>query len=267
MSYYNSMQVSVVRRIAEGLQAQASYTFAKSIDTGGGLFSEEASNAAVGVEIPDNIFNERGLSNFDIRHSVVVNLLYEIPAGKNLRGVAGQLLGGWGVGTIGTFANGVPFTVENSANRSQNKLSGASFADRPNLLAGASTNPTSGVSRGCTGVPAGAPVGTPTLYFDPCSFVPQPLGTFGNLGRNTLIGPGVASVDFSVMKRFRFTEQKNLQFRAECFNIANHPNFQAPSTTTRQVFNLAGQLSSSAGVLTATTTSSRQIQLGLKFIF
>src|SRR5207244_6602609 len=203
----------------------------------------------------------------DIRHSVVLNLLYELPFGRNLHGVAKQLLDGWGIGSIGTFAGGVPFTVENSGNRAQNKLSGASFADRPNLVTGASTNPTSGTSRGCTGVAAGTPVGTPTLYFDPCAFVPQPLGTFGNLGRNTLIGPGIASVDFSVMKRFPITEQKNLQFRAECFNIANHPNFQAPSTTTRQIFNLAGQLSSSAGVLTATTTSSRQIQFGLKFIF
>src|SRR5260370_30858499 len=122
MSYYSSLQVSAVCRLAEGLQAQASYTFAKSIDTGGGLFSEEASNAAVGVEIPDNIFNERGLSNFDIRHSVVLNLLYEIPAGKNLRGVSGQVFRGWGISTIRTFPNGLPFTVENSANRSQNKL-------------------------------------------------------------------------------------------------------------------------------------------------
>src|SRR5262249_8248317 len=94
MSYYNSLQVSAVRRISEGLQAQLSYTFAKSIDTGGGLFSEEASNAAVGVEIPDNIFNERGLSNFDIRHSMVLNVLYEILVGKNLHGVAGRLLRG-----------------------------------------------------------------------------------------------------------------------------------------------------------------------------
>jgi hypothetical protein len=267
VSYYNSLQFSAVRRVTEGLQAQVSYTFAKSIDSGGGLFSEEASNAAVGVEIPDNIFNERGLSNFDIRHSVVLNLLYEIPTRKNLRGIAGQMLRGWAIGSIGTFANGVPFTVENSANRSQNKLSGASFADRPNLVPGASTNPTSGVSRGCAGVAAGTRVGTSILYFDPCAFFPQTLGTFGNLGRNTLIGPGITEVDFSVMKRFPITEQKNLQFRAECFNLANHPNFQAPSTTTRQIFNMAGQLSSSAGVLTATTTSSRQIQFGLKFIF
>ena len=267
LSYYNSMQVSLVRRSGSGLQWQASYTFSRAIDMSGGLFSEEASNAAVGAEIPDNLFNERGLANFDIRHSVVLNALYELPFGKSLHGASRQILTGWGVGSIGTFTSGVPFTVENSANRSQNKLSGASFSDRPNLVAGASTNPTSGVSRGCAGVPAGTPVGTPTLYFDPCAFVPQPLGTFGNLGRNTLIGPGIASVDFSVTKNFPFSEQKNLQFRAECFNIANHPNFQAPSITTRQIFNLAGQLSSTAGVLTATTTSSRQIQFALKFTF
>ena len=267
MSYYNSMQVSVVRRGSNGLQAQASYTFSKSIDTGSGLFSEEASNSAVGVENPDNIFNERGLSNFDIRHNLILNVLYELPFGGNLHGVARQLAHGWGLGSIVTLAGGVPFTVENSGNRSQNKLSGASFSDRPDLVAGASNNPTSGVSRGCAGVAAGAPVGTPTLYFDPCAFVPQPLGRFGNLGRNTLIGPGVTEFDLSVVKHFKITEVKNLQFRAECFNLANHPNFQAPSTTTRQIFNLAGQLSSTAGVLTQTTTSSRQIQFALKLVF
>ncbi|MGI8743920.1 MAG: TonB-dependent receptor domain-containing protein [Bryobacteraceae bacterium] len=267
MSYYNSMQLSVVRRSSNGLQAQASYTFSRSIDTGGGLFSEEASNAAVGVQNPDNIFGEKGLSNFDIRHNLVLNALYELPFGRSLTGFGRQLVQGWGVGSIVTLASGVPFTVENSGNRSQSKLSGASFADRPDLAPGASNNPTSGVSRGCAGVAAGTPVGTPTLYFDPCAFVPQPLGRFGNLGRNTLIGPGVTELDVSVVKHFRVTETKDLQFRAECFNVANHPNFQAPSTTTRQIFNLAGQLSSTAGVLTQTTTSSRQIQFALKLLF
>ncbi len=267
LSYYNSMQVSVVRRSSHGLQTQASYTFSRSIDMSGGLFSEEASNAAVGAEIPDRLFNEKGLSNFDVRHIVVLNALYELPFGKNLHGAARELAGGWGLGAIATFSSGVPFTVENSANRSQNKLSGASLADRPNLVTGASNNPTSGVSRGCAGVPSGTPVGSPDRYFDPCAFVPQPLGTFGNLGRNTLIGPGIAEVDFSVIKDFRITEEKSLQFRAETFNLANHPNFQAPSNTTRQIFNLAGQLSQTAGVLTATTTASRQIQFALKLVF
>ena len=113
-------------------------------------------------------------------------------------------------------------------------------------------------------------MGTPTLYFDPCAFVPQALGTFGNLGRNTLIGPGVAEADFSVSKNFVIREGKDLQFRAECFNLANHPNFQAPSTTYRRIFDGSAQgalVSSAVGALTATTTSSRQIQFGLKLVF
>ncbi len=270
LSYYDSLQLSFVRRSASGLQLQGSYTFSKSIDMSGGLFSEEASNSSVAAEIPDNLFNERGLSNFDIRQNAVFNLLYELPFGHNLHGVGKQIVHGWSVGAIATFAAGVPFTVENSANRSQNKLSGASFADRPNLAPGASTNPTSGVSRGCSGIAAGTPVGTPTLYFDPCAFVPQPLGTFGNLGRNTLIGPGITEYDASVSKNFAVRENINLQLRVEGFNLANHPNFQAPGTNYRRIFDGSAQgalVSSAVGVLTATTTNSRQIQFGLKLVF
>jgi hypothetical protein len=274
LSYYNSLQIAAGRRSANGLQVQGSYTYSKSIDMSGGLFSEEADNSAVGAEIPDNLFNERGLSNFDIRHNAIINLLYELPFGKNLHGVSRQLLAGWGVGMIGTFAGGVPFTVENSANRSQNKLSGASFADRPNLVAGASTNPTHGISAGCTfgggtKIAPGTPIGTPTLYFDPCAFTPQALGTFGNLGRNTLIGPGITDVDFAASKHFRVTEGKEILFRAEFFNLMNHPNFEGPTLSFRRIFGGGTQpaLSSSAGLLSNTTTKSRQIQFGLKFIF
>ncbi len=271
LSYYNALEVSVSRRFTSGLQVQGSYTYSKSIDTGGGLFSEEADNAAVGIEIPDRPFNEKGLSNFDIRHRAVINFVYELPFGKNLQGFARQALNGWKVGSIATFATGVPFTVENSANangRSQNQATGANFSDRPNLAPGASNNPTHGVSS-CPGFPAGTPVGTPTLFFDPCAFTPQPLGTFGNLGRNTLIGPGFSDVDFLVNKHFRMGERRELQFRTEFFNILNHPNFAAPSVDTRQIF--GGGLNpapfGNAGQLVRTTTTSRQIQLGLKFVF
>ena len=281
-SYYNSLQVLVSRRFARGLQVHGTYTYSRSIDTSAGLFSEEADNAATGIQIPDRPFNERGLSNFDIRHRAVFNFLYELPFGKNLQGFARQALDGWEIGSIATFATGVPFTVENRANRSQNGAVGANFSDRPNLVSGASNNPTHGVSRGCARLPAGTPVGTPTLYFDPCAFTPQVLGTFGNLGRNTLIGPGFSDVDFLVNKHFRRTERSELQFRAEFFNILNRPNFQAPTVETRRIF--AGDStspivtdpptpprfpapSSSAGHLLRTTTTSRQIQFGLKFVF
>jgi hypothetical protein len=271
LSYYNALQVLVSRRFTSGLQVQGSYTYSKSIDTSAGLFSEEANNAPTAVEIPDRIFNDKGQSNFDVRHSAVINLLYELPFGKNLQGFARQVLKGWELGGIMTFSSGVPFSVVNSENVSRNLATQANFADRPNLVPGASNNPTHGVSIGnCsfpnpsgppTTIKAGTPVGTPTLFFDPCAFAPQPLGTFGNLGRNTLIGPGLSDVDFLVSKHFRMGEQRELQFRAEFFNVLNHPNFEAPSV------NLTAILSASAGGLTKTTTTSRQIQFGLKFIF
>ena len=275
LSWYDSMQVSVLRRFSGGLQVQAAYTWSKSLDTSSGLFSEEADNAATGVEIPDNIRNEKGLSNFDVRHNAIINVLYELPFGKSLRGVSGQLLSGWQIGGIGTFAAGVPFTVENSANRSQNQATGSNFSDRPNLVTGASNNPTHGVSAGCTfgtgtsaiTVAAGTLVGTPSHWFDPCAFVPQPLGTFGNLGRNTLIGPGRSTIDFLVNKHFRISEKRELQFRTEVFNILNHPNFEAPNINFRRIFDGSGNLLPTFGQLTNTTSTSRQIQFGLKFIF
>jgi hypothetical protein len=108
-------------------------------------------------------------------------------------------------------------------------------------------------------------VGTPDRYFDPCSFEPQPLGFFGNLGRNTLIGPGLAQIDLTVNKNFQIQEGRELQFRAEFFNLANRPNFATPNGL--GLFDNSGRLSSSAGIITETTTSSRQIQFGLKYTF
>src|SRR5262249_10910733 len=152
----------VLKRLSSGLQVQGTYTWSKSLDTSAGLFSEEADNAATGVMIPDNVRNEKGRSNFDVRHNSVINVLYELPFGKSLKGAGRQLFSGWQIGGIGTSATGVPFTVENSGNRSQNKATGSNFSDRPNL-AGPSNNPTHGASTGCTignlVFPAGTPVG------------------------------------------------------------------------------------------------------------
>jgi hypothetical protein len=270
-STYNGLQLSVNRRFANGFQAQGSYTFAKSIDTTGGLFSEEASNAATGAQNPDNFLSEKGLSNFDVRHSATINFNYEIPFGKNLSGVARQLGSGWEIGSIITLATGVPFTVENSGNRSRNQASGADFSDRPNLAPGYTNNPTTGTSKGCTfgarTIATGAQLGTPDLWFDPCAFIPQELGTFGNLGRNTVIGPGLSTLDAVVNKHFRMGEVRELQFRSEFFNLFNHVNLAPPNATTRRIFDTNGRLVGNPGQITQTTTPSRQIQFGLKYVF
>ena len=268
-STYNALQLSVRHRMSHGMQVQGVYTFGRSIDTSAGLFSTEASNSPTSAHISDRITNDKGLSNFDIRHNAVINLNYELPFAKNLSGVWGQVLAGWEVGGIATLTKGVPFTVENSANRSRNLATGNSFSDRPDLAPGATNNPNSGVSKGCafdiTGFPAGTRLGTPDHYFDPCSFVPQPLGFFGNLGRNTVIGPGIGEFDFLVSKHFQINEAGELQFRAEFFNVLNRPNFTTPEG--RQIFDNNGRLNASAGTITQTTTSSRQIQFGLKYTF
>jgi len=272
-STYNGLQVSVSRRFSQGFQLQGVYTFARSIDTSSGLFSEEAQNAATGAQIPDNLFNEKALSNFDIRHSAILNFNYELPFGRDLTGVARHIVEGWEVGGITTLSGGVPLTVENSGNRSRDLASGADFADRPNLAPGASNNPTSGTSAGCTfgttSIAAGRKLGTPDRWFDPCAFVPQPLGTFGNLGRNTVIGPGTATFDFLVNKHFRISEGRELQFRAEFFNLFNRVNLAPPLLATRRIFDNAaiGRLVGSAGAIQQTTTTSRQIQFGLKYVF
>ena len=271
VSYYDSLQVSVARAMTKGLQVQGVYTWAKSIDTSGGLFSEEADNAATGLAQPYNLFADKGLSNFDIRHNVVMNMIYTLPFGQNASGAMAHVLKGWQVGSIAKLQGGVPFTVENSFNRSQNKLSGANFADRPNLV-GPTSNHTSGTSAGCTigttVVPAGTPIGTVAHWFAPCMCAPQPLGTFGNAQRNSTIGPGFLDWDFMLGKNTSFGERKELQFRAEFFNLLNHPDFEAPTKVFRQIFDSAGNLSPTFGQLNAPTTmSSRQIQFGLKFLF
>ena len=152
----------------------------------------------------------------------------------------------------------------------KNGAAGADFADRPNLAPGASNNPSSGTSAGCsfgtTAVAAGTRLGTPDNWFDPCAFAPQPLGTFGNLGRNTVSGPGVATFDFLVNKHFRIKEGRELSFRAEFFNLFNRVNLAPQGLNTRRIFDNTGRLVASGNV-TKTTSTSRQIQFGLKYVF
>ena len=121
--------------------------------------------------------------------------------------------------------------------------------ERPDLCPGASNNPI---------------LGSPTQYFNPSAFCLQAAGYYGDLGRNTLIGPGLLMINPSLAKQFAVTERAKLQFRAEFFNILNHPNFSIPSA--RTVFTNSGPVAS-AGLITTTTTSSRQIQFGMKLTF
>ena len=106
-------------------------------------------------------------------------------------------------------------------------------------------------------------VGKPDQWFDPRAFVLPPQGTFGNAARGSLRGPGLFNVDTSFLKKIRISEGLNLQFRAEAFNVLNHPNFAYPN----EVVFAGNNYSSSGGVITNTATTSRQIQFALKLLF
>jgi hypothetical protein len=156
------------------------------------------------------------------------------------------LLGGWEVNGIATFLSGFPFTPQSGSNRSGD--GDTRNPDRPSL------NPD------FTGPVV---LGKQSRWFDANAFVLPAPGTWGNLGRGVYRGPGLAAVDLSLFKNIALSERGALQFRAECFNVANRANFGTPNPV---VFS-GGAVSPSAGLINNTVTTSRQFQFGLKLIF
>jgi len=256
-AHYNALQVTLKRKSSSGLQYQTFYTYSKSIDTKSTLAGGESRQEPNTVLDFMNPRRDRGRSSFDARHNLVLTTTYPFPFRFQQKAVQ-VILGGWTANGIGTFRSGEPFTGRVGNNRSAN---GDRWApDRPNLNPGFSNNPTSGVTAGCSGVPAGQKLGTPDLWFDPCAFSRPAPGTYGNLGRNTMTGPEFFNVDFSADKVFKPSDRINVQFRAEVFNILNQAHFWIPG------FNV---FSGSAGHITRLVSSpgGRLTQFGLKVMF
>ncbi|MGH9786822.1 MAG: hypothetical protein ACRD88_21850, partial [Terriglobia bacterium] len=268
-SYYQSLQINLVRRFSRGLQYQASYTWARSIDTQTANFAGVPQGLNdLPVQDPDNLRADRGLSAMDIRHNLTVNVTYDLPFGAGLSGAGKHLLAGWQINVMPSLRTGFAFTASTAIDRSGDGQAGA--GDRPNLAPGGSNNPTSGTTTGCPGVPSGQ-LQTVERYYDPCAFVLPDQGTYGNLGANTIIGPGFVNFDLALHKTFDFTERVNLQFRGEFFNLFNTPNF---GDFARSIFRSATGgpggtplYNGSAGRILATINTSRQIQFGLKLSF
>ena len=259
---YNALQITLRRRSVSGLQYQVFYTYSKSIDTKSSLAGGETRQEPNTVLDFNNPGRDRGLSSFDARHNVVPTITYPFPFRFQNKAL-GMIAGGWTVNGIGTFRTGEPFTGRVGSNVSNN--GDRWFPDRPNLNPGFSNNPTSGVTPadckvGKVTIPAGTPLGTPDLWYDPCAFSKPAAGTYGNLGRNTMTGPQLFNVDFSADKTFKLTEALNLQFRAELFNLLDEAHFYEPG------FNV---FSGSAGSITKSIRSpdGRLVQFGLKVAF
>jgi hypothetical protein len=254
LSSYNALQVDVNHRFSHGFQLRGVYTYSKSLDDGGTLNTSVGTNTPAFVMFPLNSKIDWGLSPFDVRQLAVLNGMYELPFGKGKRflGTTGsitrRLVSGWSIGGVATMQSGFPFTPQLGFNPSNN---------------GDTRNPV----RPSWNPAFSGPVilGRVNQYFDPNAFAVPVNGTYGNVGRDVLAGPGLATVDVSLLKNTAVREHLNLQFRAEFFNVLNRTNFSTPNPV---VFasNSSAPVST-AGVISATSTTSRQIQLGLKLMW
>jgi hypothetical protein len=251
-SSYNALQVDVTHRISQGLEFRGNYTWSKNLDINSGLTGAQSNNQAQMVLDRNDLRRDWGPSALNATSQSSLSASYELPFGHSQRWlndvsrVESKFVSGWQLNGIGTFLSGFPFTPLTGSNRSGD--GDIRNPDRPSI------------SPSFTG-----PIvtGNPNQWFNPSAFVLPTPGTYGNSGRATLTGPGLADVDLSLFKNTGITEKTNLQFRAEFFNILNRSNYGPPNTT---VFS-SGAVSPSAGLITTTATSPRQIQLGLKLIF
>jgi hypothetical protein len=242
---YHSLGAKLTKRYSNGLTFLSAYTWAKSIDNATAIRNQGGDTL-----FPQNSYCrscERGRSSFDTRHRFTTSASYDLPIGKGRKvdlqnGFADAVLGGWQIGSILTLQTGFPITVTNNEDTSNT----GAFFDRPNA-----TGQSVDLARG---------VQDPQRFFNTDAFVKQAPGTHGNVGRNTLTGPGVISWDFSTFKNFTmpFNENHKLQFRFEAFNFPNHPNWGNPDTNRN---------SQNFGRIAGTRTNMRNLQLGLKYNF
>jgi hypothetical protein len=259
-SFYNSLQLGLNKRFGASFQIQGAYTLSKSVDdASSGLGRSEFSNGQQRTSDPFDHKRDRGLSSFDVRQNFILNFTVEIPWGSanhSSDDLLSKLLSGWQMSGILTLSSGIPFTPFIVSD-----IDGDGTDDneqRPNLKPGRSNNPV---------------LGQVEQWFDPSAFESLPAGTRGNLGRNTIIGPGLATFDISLAKNIKvenISEKLNFQFRAEVFNLLNRTNFSIPARSNLEIFTTAGADAKplpTVGRITSTATSSRQLQFALRISF
>ena len=259
-SSYNALQVDVTRRFSHGLSFRGVYTFSKALDDGDSLNQTTAGNAPGLASNPFNLRSDKGLATFNVTNLAVINALYALPFGRgqmyanDVQGWKGHLISGWSLASIVTLQSGFPLTPQLSYNPSNN---------------GDTRNPV----RPFVNPNFKGPVvlGKPNQWFNPAAFIapPSASGFYGNAGRDTFTGPGLATWDFSVLKDTAITERLQLQFRAELFNLLNRANFNTPNLivfTPPTATNPTG-LSGTAGAITSTSTTARQVQFALKLVW
>src|SRR5216117_425062 len=252
-SNYHALDVSLTKRVSRGTAFKTNYTWGKAMDLNSAILTPSAGNEP--SYVPSPYYRRelnRGVASYSLNHQFNAYTSYQLPFGNGQRfgsgatGAVDKLIGGWQWNGSVRAASGFPFTPLAGSN-----ISGTGDASQSDVP---SWNPD---------FKGKAIVGTPDQWYDPRAFVLPPQGTFGNVGRGTLRGPGLFSLDTSLLKRVRISEGLNLQFRAEAFNVLNHTNLGYPNEVVFQ----GADYSPTGGVITSTATPSRQIQFALKLQF
>jgi hypothetical protein len=278
---YNSLQLGAVRSLANNWQMQFAYTYSKCRDIESGAWGLDA---GIVMQNGYNFNADQGWCGYDIRHNIYINSMYNLPFHGD------RLIAGWALSGIFTYHTGVPMNITTGFADAYPNTSGAG-SNRPNYTPNAPNCNGNPYNTTPTASPAGTTLAaTGGVYWvNPNCFSATPIGEFGNTPRNFLHGPNFRDLDFSILKNTKITERFNVQFRAEFFNIMNNVNFGQPggalftpvlskSGPTQGLINIVGatstspglpqtSVSSSAGKVTVTSGTSRQIQFGVKLVF
>jgi len=259
-SLYNGLTLDLRRSFANGLQLRGNYTWSKNLDDGSAWNTSVSGNTPAFVSNPFNPRSDWGPAATDVRHLASISGTYDLPFGRGAltttNAFTNRAISGWTVSSIMAVQSGFPFTPQLGYNPTGS--GDTRNPVRPDI------NPN---------FKGNLYPGTATQYFNPAAFLTPASGAIGNLGRDTLTGPGLFNLDLSLLKSTQITERVRAQFRAEFFNVLNHTNFTTPnpviysSGPTPTTLTAAPTLSPTAGVITATSTTSRQIQFGLKLLF
>ncbi len=261
-STYNALQLDLNRRFSGGLSLRGVYTWSKAMDDGDSLNATAASNAVALLSNPYDKSADWGPATYDVRHASAVNVMYALPFGHgrrfvgSLHGPVDGIVSGWTLNSVVSMQSGFPFTPQLAYNPANN---------------GDSRNPVRPfLNPAFTGQVV---LGNPNQWFNPNAFIAPPSnsGFYGNVGRDGYTGPGLATWDFSALKHMQVSERTSLQFRLEIFNLLNRANFNTPNLITHVLQAPPNatfpEQSPTAGQVTSTATSSRQIQLGLKLLW
>ena len=241
-SRYNSLQATLNRRFSGWAEVQAAYTYSICIDDGNNYLGLNYNSASGAFENPYNPALDKGRCTFDIKHNFHVNGLLRLPVHGN------RLVEGWQLSPIVTVLTGLPFNTVDGIDLLCNLTCPA---PRPNIVSGCNLY-----------------LHTVATWFNPSCFTAPTPGTLGNEGRDIMRGPNLKDFDLSLMKETNINEKYRVQIRADAFNVLNRPNFGGPATGLfTGALSANPARSSTAGQITTTVTSSRQIQLAIKFLF